>query len=80
MLYLNHQRDVANQKEEIKMTVKELYMVCNNLYDNTPVKMVNASGEIDRMYMRDFIKRYESYEVEWFDLLQNGMCIIEVRL
>lgn len=53
MLYLKHQRDVANQKEEIKMTVKELYMVCNNLYDNTPVKMVNASGEIDRMYMRD---------------------------
>lgn len=37
-------------------------------------------GEIDHMYMRDFIKRYESYEVEWFDLLQNGMCTIEVRL
>lgn len=62
------------------MTVKELYMVCNNLYDNTPVKMLNASGEIDHMYMRDFIKRYESYEVECFDLLQNGMCTIEVRL
>lgn len=61
------------------MTVKELYMVCNNLYDNTPVKMINASGEIDHMYMRDFIKRYESYEVEWFDLLQNGMCMIELR-
>ena len=27
------------------MTVKELYMVCNNLYDNTPVKMLNTSGE-----------------------------------
>jgi hypothetical protein len=80
VLYLKHKRDAANQKEEIKMTVKELYMVCNNLYDNTPVKMLNASGEIDLMYMRDFIKRYESYEVEWFDLLQNGMCTIEVRL
>ena len=29
------------------MTVKELYTVCNNLYDNTRVEIVDASGNFD---------------------------------
>lgn len=34
------------------MTVKELYTVCNNLYDNTRVEIVDASGNFDFVYMR----------------------------
>ena len=61
------------------MTVKELYTVCNNLYDNTRVEIVDASGNFDFVYMRDLLIRYENNEVNWFTLLQNGMCMIELR-
>lgn len=62
------------------MTVKELYTVCNNLYDNTRVEIVDASGNFDFVYMRDLLIRHENNEVNWFTLLQNGMCMIELRL
>ena len=61
------------------MTVKELYTVCNNLYDNTRVEIVDASGNFDCVYMRDLLIRHENNEVKWFNLLQNGMCMIELR-
>jgi len=62
------------------MTVKELYTVCDNLYDSTMVKMFKANGVVDRMYMRDLVIRYGNNEVVWFELLQFGTCMIEVRL
>ena len=62
------------------MTVKELYTACNNLYDNTRVEIVDARGNFDFVYMRDLLIRHENNEVNWFVLLQNGMCMIELRL
>ena len=60
------------------MTVKELYTACNNLYDNTRVEIVDASGNFDFVYMRDLLIRHENNEVQWFALLQDGMCILEL--
>ena len=62
------------------MTVKELYNICLNIDDNLWVNLFKGNENVDSMYMKELLKRYENAEVEWFEFCKNNTYEMEVKL
>ena len=62
------------------MTVKELYTICLNFGGNSWVNLFKGNKNVDSMYMRELLNRYENAEVEWFEFCKNNTYDMEVKL
>lgn len=62
------------------MTVKELYTICLNIGANSWVNLFKGNKNVDSMYIRELLIRYENAEVEWFEFCKNNTYEMELKL